>query len=449
MHKKTIAQPAMPAAVSAAETTPATAETATNAEAAEALAETARRATGAETTATGMQGRKPASQQANQQKNSRKNRRHTGLSKILYSLFMLAGGGAVGAISVMAWPHMELGSGLWTLGLLLLLALLAVYLQALLHEGGHLLFGLLSGYRFCSFRIGSLIWLRQGGKIRLRRYSLAGTGGQCLLAPPDLPPEEAPFRLYHLGGALMNLITAALFAGLALSLPDGPFSFFACLLAGFGLLFGLANGIPLHTALIDNDGQNVLSLRRMPQARRALWLQLKVNEENTAGLRLRDMPSEWFRMPTQAELQNSMCAAIGVFACNRLMDELRFAEAEATMKTLLAESGGLVGIYRNLLTNDLLFCELIGANRPQWRQEYRSREQKKFERAMRRFPSILRTQYAFALLAEHDTAKAADLETAFNKMARQYPYSGDIASERELMAYAANLAEAGINNTAQ
>lgn len=85
----------------------------------------------------------------------------------------------------------------------------AVWLQTILHEAGHLVFGLASGYRFVSFRIGSLMWQKDGGKLRFCRFQLAGTGGQCLMAPPDLTNGKMPCKLYNLGGALMNLIAAA------------------------------------------------------------------------------------------------------------------------------------------------------------------------------------------------------------------------------------------------
>ena len=43
--------------------------------------------------------------------------------------------------------------------------LIAVSLQVVLHEAGHLVCGLASGYRFVSFRIFSFTWIRQGGKV--------------------------------------------------------------------------------------------------------------------------------------------------------------------------------------------------------------------------------------------------------------------------------------------
>ena len=64
--------------------------------------------------------------------------------------------------------------------------LVAFILQIVLHEGGHLLFGLLSGYRFVSFRIFNWTLIRQEGKFRLKRFGIAGTGGQCLMLPLSL-----------------------------------------------------------------------------------------------------------------------------------------------------------------------------------------------------------------------------------------------------------------------
>ena len=52
---------------------------------------------------------------------------------------------------------------------------------------------------------------------------------------------------------------------------------------------------------------------------------------------------------------------------------------------------------------------------------------------MKNFPSILRTEYVYALLAEKDEKKAEECWHRFNKIANNYPYPNDIESERELM----------------
>ena len=62
--------------------------------------------------------------------------------------------------------------------------------------------------------------------------------------------------------------------------------------------------------------------------------------------------------------------------------------------------------------------------------------QKKFMKAMKRFPSVLRAQYALALLFEKNADKAEMIKNEFEKVAKTYPYAQDIESERDLMKIA-------------
>ena len=67
------------------------------------------------------------------------------------------------------------------------------------------------------------------------------------------------------------------------------------------------------------------------------------------------------------------------------------------------------------------------------------KSQKKFMKAMKNFPSILRTEYAYALLAEKDEIKADEIKSKFEKIAMSYPHPSEINSERELMDYAFSI----------
>ena len=60
----------------------------------------------------------------------------------------------------------------------------AIVLNTFFHELGHLIFGLLTGYRFLSFRIFGLMLTRESGSLRFKKHSMPGTLGQCLMAPP-------------------------------------------------------------------------------------------------------------------------------------------------------------------------------------------------------------------------------------------------------------------------
>jgi hypothetical protein len=300
-------------------------------------------------------------------------------------------------------------------------------------------FGLLSGYRFSSFRVFSFMWVKEGESIKCKRHSVAGTGGQCLMSPPDIKDGKMPVAWYNLGGSLMNVIFGLLFLGGFFLC--GEVSILSAILLLFALLgFALAilNGVPLRTGTIDNDGYNAISLAKDPAALEAFWMQMKVVEETTKGMRLRDMPAEWFTVPEDEAMKNSMVAARGVFACNRLMDEERFAEADELMAHLLSIESGMVGLHRSILICERIYVELITQNRREVVEEKLTKNLQSFMKAMKDNPSILRTQYAIALLHENDKTKAESVKAQFEKRAKTYPYPHEIDSERALMALAEN-----------
>lgn len=330
------------------------------------------------------------------------------------------------------------GNEIGSLLLLFLGMYLAIMLQMIIHEAGHLVFGLLSGYRFSSFRIMSFMWVKEGGKMKFRRLSIAGTGGQCLMAPPDFKDGKVPVTLYNLGGSIMNVAAGAFFLGLYFLIGPGKLpAVFFLMLAVIGLFLALMNGIPMRMGPIDNDGYNAFALSRNPEALRAFWIQMKTNEQTAKGVRLKDMPDEWFTVPEDEAMKNSMIAATGVFACNRLMDAQQFEEADSLMAHLLDMESGMPGLYRNLLTCDRMYVELITENRKEILDGMRTKEQIKFMKTMKNFPSVLRTQYVYALLGEKDGAKAEKMKGQFEKCAKTYPYPSDVQSERELMEIAA------------
>ena len=313
----------------------------------------------------------------------------------------------------------------------------ALFFHLIVHEAGHLVFGLLTGYEFSSFRVGSFMWMKENGKLKLKRLSLAGTGGQCLMSPPDLKDGKIPLVLYNLGGSFINAILGVLFLVGYLLCSEGSFlSPLLLIFAVIGFMTAMMNGIPMRMGTVDNDGYNAFALSKNKEAVEAFWVQLKVNEQSAKGVRLKDMPAEWFIVPTDEAMKNSMVAVRGVLACSRLMDEEKFEEADKLMAHLLEIDSGIVGLHRNLMVCDRIYVELIGENRSEVIEGMMTIEQKKFMKAMKRFPSVLRAQYALALLFEKNADKAAMIKNEFEKVAKTYPYAQDIEFERDLMKIA-------------
>lgn len=312
--------------------------------------------------------------------------------------------------------------------------IVAIYLQIIVHEGGHLILGLLTGYRFVSFRVESFILYKKQGKFHVGRYALAGTGGQCLMAPPAMQDGTMPYILYNFGGVIMNLIVSI-----------GAFVLFRCFtwnsfmkglylsVIFIGIVFAITNGIPMHVGGIDNDGYNALTLGKHPEALRALWLQLKVNEMQTEGVRLKDMPEEWFQKPTEEEMQNSLAAAIEAMRCNRLMDMQLLEETNQAIGEVVQSKNAMIGLQKMLLQIDQVFCEILGEKRESILAQFKDKEIDAFMKSMKNFPSVLRTQYAYALVIENDAEKAEKLKKQLEKITKNHPFEGEVESEWEFV----------------
>ena len=325
--------------------------------------------------------------------------------------------------------------------LLLLISMYAAMLvQIILHEAGHLIFGLLTGYRFSSFRIFNLMWVKLDGRVQFRKHGIAGTGGQCLMIPPDLKDGKMPVMLYNFGGAIVNLVTAIVCFGLAFLFPIRSLGWTILMMfAVIGLAFALLNGLPVKMGAVNNDGKNALDLSRSEEATRAFWIQMKVNEQISKGIRLKDMPDEWFTVPSEPSMNNGIIATLGVLACGRLMDQHQFEEAHKLMKQLLSRQNGIVGLYRNLMVCDRMYVEMISENRQEILDGMRSKDQLKIMKAMKKYPTVLRTEYVYTLLAEKNPEKAKKAKAQFEQYSKSYPYPSEIEGERELIKIAEGL----------
>ncbi len=342
--------------------------------------------------------------------------------------------------------------------------------------------GLLTGYRFVSYRAGHFIWYRRGGKIHLGRYRIQGTGGQCLLGPPGGPDDDYPYVLYNLGGVLANLLlgavllwgSAAVIQGTGgqclLGPPGGPdddypyvlynlggvlanlllgavllwgsaavsgdsFWRIPLLLAGcFSLLAGLPNLIPFRH--IASDGSNLLHARRSPQTRRALWLTLAVNEQLTDGRRLREMPAHWFDLPPADSQLDPLTAGVCCIAAQRLMDEGRLEPAAALYRDVLVRCPRLIDVQKNEIACELLLLTLLTQGPGAGADALNTPALHKYIRATAGYPSRQCLLYAMALLTEREPAAAEQARSSFDAAAARYPLAGEVPLYRELMELA-------------
>ena len=95
--------------------------------------------------------------------------------KIIFFIAAFIVGGVIGTILISLYENSDFGGPIFVFEIALSF-ILSFFITTVIHEGGHLVFGLISGYSFSSFRIGSIMLVKINGKLRIRSFNLAGTG---------------------------------------------------------------------------------------------------------------------------------------------------------------------------------------------------------------------------------------------------------------------------------
>lgn len=309
-----------------------------------------------------------------------------------------------------------------TLLLTVVFLCLSFFLQIILHEGGHLIGGLISGYGFDSFRIGGVLLAKINGKLCLRWMPIAGTGGQCLMSPPDCAPEEAPYFIYHASGSAMNILSALLH--IPLLFTPGAVRIFAVCMIAVGLYLGILNGFPLRIQGIDNDGMNLKRMKNDPGLRTAVFRQLQINAAHSAGVRLKDMPEDWFETPEHIPMHTALQFC-------RYLDQGAYDTALAYGQKVM-HNLKLNRIHRGSIMSDVETLKLLKGLPVFAESEFL----KKYRKMMAYDPAVQRARFVRALLKDRDEAAAEKIYTQFERALRRSPTPAGNACEIALVAAA-------------
>lgn len=317
------------------------------------------------------------------------------------------------------------------MGLFLMMSLMyiAIFLEMAIHEMGHLVFGLLTGYKFVSYRVGSFTFIKEDGKLKIKKFTLPGTGGQCLMAPPEYTPTM-PYVLYNAGGAIFNFISSLIFLLLFFPFSDIPFFSSFLLMAAF-ISFGLGamNIIPL---IYGNDGSNIANIHKSEMERKAFWSQMKMAQLQSENIRLKDMPEEVFPVRCKEEMVGIMTSSAYAYYESFLVDSGEFEEALNIAKEVIS-SPLLVGVLRTAVKCDEIYTLLLLGREKKEIDEIKDKKLIKEMKAMRGMLFVMRCEYAYALLYEGNVNKANEIRKAFDLTASNYPYLSEIEGERYLM----------------
>jgi tetratricopeptide (TPR) repeat protein len=316
-----------------------------------------------------------------------------------------------------------------------LMYFISLMFQIIIHEGGHLIFGLLTGYKLIFFRIGKLTFVNDNDKLKLKSYKVVGTAGQCLMMPPEGTGYNCPYILYNLGGILANAIVSLLLLLIYIifPLPKLIGIFILCAVI-CGIYTFLRNGIPMKLK-ITNDGYNVLSISKDKTSRYCFYTMLKVSGLKYMGMRIKDMPLEWFRLPVDADLNNSMICNLKLVEGTYYHDKKQFSKAKECYNTVV---NNLSEVSQNEVKCELLFYEIIDEARPEVIEELYNKKLKKYIKMTSNYISHKRLMYAYNLIVLKDKAKAEKAFQEVERIAKTYPDKSEVSSEMEIIEFLKN-----------
>lgn len=337
------------------------------------------------------------------------------------------------------WQSADAGFAL-AIVLALVWTLLSLAINLIAHEGGHLLAGLLTGYRFVSFRIGSFTLIRQDGHYVWKKFQLAGTGGQCLMSPPNKPIDDIDTRLYNAGGALVNLLLA-LAAGIPLLcmgtkgwVGGGLLMFFL-----IALVMALGNGIPMKMSGIANDGYNLLHLEHNRLNKQCFVKLLRINALTQCGTPIEQLPDDLFTFEAPLSWKESIQASALLLVVNRLEASHDFEQAHDLLCDAQAQSEHMLPLLATEVELELAFVCLVTGRNDEARRLLTEKNVKYMNQYRRTQSDKQRQAFAVALLLDGDRTGAQTLLQELLDNREKYVQQGQVATDvalaQHLLAY--------------
>ena len=317
------------------------------------------------------------------------------------------------------------------------LALHASYkLQLIFHDLGRFIFGLLSGYRFGYLHLFGFRIQKENNRRHIVRKRDKDPI-HFLLAPSETDFKNFPVRLYLLGGLIMNTLFTLLFLGVAFLFPSMSLPRFLFLQYVFiNILYVLIYGMPVQLSGVRTDTYNALTIPTDYRARCAYFIPKLINYSMINGIRLRDMPQEWFYLPTRDEMFSIMHSRLCSYYVDWLIERGKYTEADEAIDYIYSLDDYRI---RNLYTTEIflskIFLILVHTKKYEQMKIFYSDAQKE---RMIRYGSMItvkRTLYIIALLYEKDQEKAAYLKSVFLASKSQF-YPTEYESEMELIEIA-------------
>ena len=340
----------------------------------------------------------------------------------------------MGRMRMFDYIYMELGKTintywdlLWLCCLLITMMIFAYIIQILVHEGGHLLFGLIVGYHFLSFRLFDFAVVKQDG-LKIKKYHCPGSFGQCIITPPTKRclTKRKRFLLPVLGGVLINGILAVFVFPLVIYPGEISFlvrmaAFWICF---YGIGFVILNGVPMKGKKISNDGMAAKELYKSLYARDCYDRQMMIARDLIQGLTYGELPKHLIEVKEGADMTNSIIAYHKILEYYYYLDQFNDGKAQDTLQSIIEHMEVLPKWIRNTVKEEQLYLAICKEDQKSIRTIYK--EIKPIIMNGKGDMNLIRVQLSYDIYKNRDKTKEYEVLVPFYLQGETYPYQGEV-----------------------
>lgn len=336
------------------------------------------------------------------------------------------------AESLLLLTSLEIAPYLFTLTFVFFLVF--GWLQIALHELGHLVFGLATGYRFLSYRIFTWVVVREHGKIRLKRQTINEALAQCLMVPKEhWDEEDYPYQLYLSGGVIFNAVFSL--AALLLLRITSLYPVHVWLFAAIGMYLVFSNTFPKRM----NDGNILKKCRENKDYRKMMYHQLRTVYFLSEGKQLSQLPPESFALSDEVPMKDPFSLYVVRLEYYKYLEQFDFERAANLLEQQWQMKDQIEMVDRIMIAAERLFCLSLQKKAEEARQLYYHQEIQhilKFEQV-----TFKRLFAAYFLFVEQNPAKAVVWCKAGLHLLKSDLFDNSTEIERNLLMWLKKEAE--------
>lgn len=241
------------------------------------------------------------------------------------------------------------------------------FVLAALHEGGHLVLGLICGFRVERIKVFNILISRKNGKLRPSVERMSSFVGLCEMYPAKCKNLKVGYLLMTAGGLIFTLVAliAALvlfFLPLSVKIAVEGYNAYSFFLMWFpaAFFFTFFNAVPFFNDDGYSDGAVIVGIIKNSPTRQVMLNALKIQQEMYNGLSPRQIaPALYFEVPQLMETDPAFIMLLQL-RYMYYMDKWDYVNAVACIDRLEGLYEDIPYSLKGDVAMDILFTYSIG-----------------------------------------------------------------------------------------